>query len=346
MMRYLKRLGRLCWIPIFVALVMVGEIAMRQPRLVDALPAPERFLWHATNVQAKLDQLEGWEDQRGVDVLFLGNSTVLAGIDPVVFDEARGVTGKDEVSYNAALEGLPAAAVGQFATVYLDRVQPKLMVYGLTPQDLNRNSPTGRDLTQRVAEAPAMFAATARGPARSLANVLLERSSLFRYRFIIIDYLLRGGDLEPIPPIYFDERGATSDSTVLADIDPDARSHLLNNDGVWAYDVRGTQTNALEALSGVLRKRGVDLLLVNMPMADGYYENFTSESHYTGYTMALSDLAERNQVTLFDMEALPSKTAFEDRHFADLNHLNDAGAEKLSRILGDWTSSDLDKRED
>lgn len=122
------------WAGALACMVLIGEILLRQPGLLERLPPPERYLWHATNVQPKLDALDALERSRGVDVIFLGNSTVLAGIDPRDFDAARGHGSDARASYNGALQALPAAAVREFAEVFADRARPDAMIYGLTPR--------------------------------------------------------------------------------------------------------------------------------------------------------------------------------------------------------------------
>lgn len=323
------------WAGALACMVLIGEILLRQPGLLERLPPPERYLWHATNVQPKLDALDALERSRGVDVIFLGNSTVLAGIDPRDFDAARGHGSDARASYNGALQALPAAAVREFAEVFADRARPDAMIYGLTPQDLNRNSPTGRDVTQRVAEAPAMVAATADGPVGWAARKLIAGSQVFRYRFILVELLLRGGHLAPLEPDYFDDRGAALDSRVLADVPETERGAYFNKDGVWAYAVDGVQSDALDALAEFLAAREIRLILVNMPLADDYYANFDAPTDYPAYMARLTDTAARHRLSLWDMEHLPFGEGFDDRHFADFNHLNRDGARRLSRQLAE-----------
>src|SRR5687768_7838960 len=78
------------WVLVLLLFIGSAELLLRHPLIAERLPRPEPTLWHAPNVQTKIDHLRALAATRGVDVLFVGNSTVLAGIDPEVFDESRG----------------------------------------------------------------------------------------------------------------------------------------------------------------------------------------------------------------------------------------------------------------
>ena len=78
------------WVIYLLLLLCLVELTLHIPVITDHLPKPELTLWHAEFVQSKLDYLKAFEATRGVDVLFIGNSTMQAGVNPQLFDLARG----------------------------------------------------------------------------------------------------------------------------------------------------------------------------------------------------------------------------------------------------------------
>lgn len=321
---------------IVLALVIGGllglEWVMRQQAVQAALPQPERYLWHADNIQAKLDGLARLDQARGVDVLFLGNSTALSGLDPTTFDEAR-LHDTGPAAYNGALEGIPASAARTFAQVYTRRARPDMIIYAVTPQDLNPNSPTGRDVADRVRHSGMVAAATQDDAYGQLMHWLVDHSALFRYRPVLHALAVGGGQLAPLPGIYFDERGWVSDKKRLSEVPPADRARLLNKDGVWDYTPIGEQAVALAGMIADLKQQGIRLVLVNMPVSEGYLANFDHPEDYQHYLTELSQLSKVGDVPLWDMASPHEDVVFEEADFADLIHLNRFGAAKLSAAL-------------
>lgn len=322
--------------PLFLVLfACVGELVLRIPAVTQHLPPPEPTLWHATNVQTKLDYLRELQHEHNVDVLFVGNSTVLAGIDPEAFDHNRGVEGTNFAAFNGAIEGLPAYGALAFTKIYLHYIQPKVIVYGITPQDINRNSPSGQNITDKIERAPLTLVESGDSFSGWLLGQALDHSALFRYRFVLHQYLLSAGSLPAPVKIYFNKRGFVASNERLSDVSPPNRGVYYNKDGVLNYAPTGKQLMALQEMMTYCREHHVQLVLLNMPLSDNYYGNFRSPADYQAYLATVSQLAGEFNVPLWDMENLPEVARFNDDKFADFNHLNRFGAEKLSALLAE-----------
>lgn len=321
------------WATFSLVFFSCAELVLRQPAVRAWLPRPEPTLWHAENVQTKLDYLRTLEAERGVDVLFLGNSTVLAGINPSVFDQTRQRGTQGGAAFNGALEGLPAYGVLKFAEIYTQYAHPQTIIYGITPQDINPNSPAVKDITDKIQRSILVQAEARTSLAGRLLQTLVEHSYFFRYRYVLHRLLISGGSLPEPVKIYFDRRGFVASKERLADVSPAARGRYYNIDGVLNYSAEGEQIEALRALLDWSQHHGIRLILVNMPLADDYYGNFHSPADYQHYRERITSLAAAYGVPFWDAEALEGASGFDDTSFADFNHLNTDGAARLSAWL-------------
>ena len=321
------------WFVYFAVFVLAAELLLRLPPVQAALPAPAPSLWHAPLVEDKVEYLRDFAARHRIDVLFIGNSTTQAGIDPAAFDAARSATGAKGSSFNASIEGVPPSVNKEFLKMYLRFVKPQTVLIGLTPQDLNANSPWAKDMDDRAGHSINLQAGARDSLMGYVLAFLLDNSELFRYRFVLHQMLLRGGSYPPHPDVYFDGRGFHAIDRSLADFSPSDRLQAQNRAGVLNYNPQGEQADALTEMIATIRSHGAQAILVNMPLSDHYYANFDSPDDYQTYRDALQRLADVLAVPLWDLEALPEGNQFGDGEFGDLNHLNKVGAERLSAML-------------
>lgn len=332
---YRVRTGFPGWLVVLLALVIMTELALRVPAVTQRLPAPELLLWHSPLIQTKFNYLKTFESTRGIDILFIGNSTVQAGVNPQVFDASQGEGVNGPGAFNGSVEGLPPYGTLLFLEIWMRYTTPEVIIYGMSPQDLNSNSPWARDITDRVKHSPLAWAEARRGIRGRVTAGLLEHSAFYRYRSVLYNLFLRGGTMPPVPDVYFDTRGYHSLDHRLADIPAADRRMFYNKAGVLNYSPRGEQMTALEHLIQYCDDNGIQLILVNMPLADEYYSQFDGPGDYQEYLSALTDVARGHTLPLWDMENLPASLAFGDTEFADLNHLNHDGAQRLSSMMAE-----------
>lgn len=321
------------WVVYFAVLLLLAEGLLRLPVVQAALPAPEPTLWHAPLVEDKVEYLRDYAAAHPLDVLFVGNSTMQAGIDPAVFDAERVALGAGGESFNASIEGLPPSVNQEFLKLFLRSANPQSVIIGVSPQDLNADSPWAKDMNERAGHSINLQAGTSDTPMGIALAFMLEYSELFRYRYVLHQLLLRGGHAVPHPDVYFDERGYHAIERSLADFSPSERLQAQNRAGVLNYNPKGEQTDALRSMIGLIREVGAQPAIVAMPLSDHYYANFDAPEDYDLYRTALQQLADDLEIPLWDMEALAADEAFGDREFGDLNHLNRVGAERLSTLV-------------
>lgn len=316
------------WLAIFL---ITGEVVLRIPAVQAALPAPEPTLWHTRLIPAKLDYLKAFQNSNGIDLLFMGNSTTQAGFDPELFDQNRLLQGVDG-SFNGAIEGLPPFGNFMFLEIYLRYTHPKYIIFGVTPQDLNSNSPWAEDITDRVEHSPMALAESRTGIRGHVLNFFLSNSMLFRYRFVLHQLLLSGGMPAPID-VYFNQRGYHDLQDVLADVPQNERAKYLNKAGVLNYSSKGLQIDSMRKILRLAEEHGIKVALVNLPLADDYDSNFDDLSAKDEYLTALQGLAAEFDLPLWDMENLPADQQFTDSDFGDFNHLNEHGSTRLTQMV-------------
>jgi hypothetical protein len=321
------------WVVYFVVLLLLAELALRVPVVEAALPAPAPSLWHAPLVEDKVEYFRNFAASHDLDVLFIGNSTTQAGIDPAAFDADRAALGAGGSSFNASIEGVPPSVNKEFLKMDLRYARPKTVMIGLTAQDLNANSPWAKDMDDRAGHSVNLQAGARDSLMGYVLAFLLDNSELFRYRYVLHQLLLRGGNYPAHPDVYFDHRGYHAIDRSLADFTASERLQAQNRAGVLNYNPQGEQADALKEMIATIRSQGAQPILVNMPLSDHYYANFDSPDDYQKYRDALQQLADELGVPLWDMEALPQGEQFGDSEFGDLNHLNKVGAKRLSAML-------------
>ena len=71
-----------------------------------------------------------------IDCIFLGNSMVWLGVNPLVVNETfREQTGQEINCFNFGISALPASSAGEIASVLVKRYHPKLLIYGTFARD-------------------------------------------------------------------------------------------------------------------------------------------------------------------------------------------------------------------
>lgn len=324
------------WVIYFVALLLLAEVILRLPVVQAALPAPAPTLWHSPLVEDKVEYFRNFAASHELDVLFIGNSTMQAGVDPAAFDAARRALGLGGESFNASIEGVPPSVNKDFLKLYLRTASPDTVVIGVTPQDLNTNSPWAKDMDERAGHSINLLAGAGDTLMGNLLAFLVDHSALFRYRYVLHQLLLRGGHAVPHPEVYFDVRGFDAIERSLADFSPSERLQAQNRAGVLNYDPQGKQADALREMVAIVRSYNAQPVFVALPLSDQYYSNFDRPTDYQQYHDALQWMAEELAVPLWDMESSTTVEPFGDSEFGDLNHLNRVGAERLSSELAQY----------
>lgn len=329
--------GRLWQVPVsaartgLLALALLGlilasaETGARLPFVQSRLPipsvgSPARIL----DVQlANLDAVV--RSQGGIDCIFVGNSLVLLGIDPVAFAAAYETRAdRRPQCFNFAMPGITVAGITALARILIEDYRPRLLVYGVTARDF---SP--------AAEAPAIEAVPwvqYRWGTMSIDGWLAEHSSAYRY------LLVYGapGDSAPGEPLRdFAARAPRGFFPIALD----ANAGALASDraveliaGELQRNLAPLQVSAIGRLLQ-LRTAGVQLLVLEMPVrlaASQWPSDATARyRHLMDEVRQLTERAGAVFWSAADVAVIPSDG------WLDMWHMNARGAERFSRWLGE-----------
>jgi hypothetical protein len=323
---------------------------------LDLFVAARRDLWDEYNPDDYRERLDGC--RRGPrDLIVVGGSPVSEGIDPGVF---VGMPWRGRPVADVYAMGLPGGTTSEFwhALEHGSLVPPRLVVYGITASDVNdrRNEPHGpyalmdwRDLIRWVRCRPSSREWVAR---QFVQGRLASAWQLFRYRNGI--RLWAADQAERLWPGSFPETAKEARvnreySAALRDGNgyaPNAGFRDRRYCDFKSAGGRQTQFHFLEGFClgehlGYLRRildwadaNGTTVVLVDMPVTADLEEQLYPRE-FAAYRAALAEVERTRGVRV--LRAGRAAVGLDDRHFADLIHLNADGAARLSR----WIRAEL-----
>lgn len=306
------RPGRVILGLLLVVLVAEGTVRVA----ADRLPDPQR--WSTPETQYKVAQIAALGEARTVAV---GSSVVDVALDPEVL-------GPD--AYNAALGAASIGMVDTFTReVVLPRLDPDVVVVGLSSRELNQNAPEQRRIEADFLDAPAvrhlLGTESALGAAERVAG---DVSQLVRYRSVLRD-----------PDNWVDPRPAW-DGTVTGprglylgflgqhyDGGP-AVLRRLQRGSLHDYEVGERQVATLRALLAELRSQGRRVLLVTTPVTRDYVDLLPGgAAAHERFTALAEQVASHAGAEFVDAGVWP------DAFMADPLHVNRAGVERFSDLI-------------
>ena len=317
-----------------LVVLVVGELAARafSPYL------PEAQVWSDKSTQVKVAQMDRLARREGcVDIAFVGNSMTRDAIDPRTYTAADP---DHRSAYNAALDAATPSLLRRWT---LEEVQPRLdpatVVLGLSSFDLNDNARIAASALDSY-ETAALSRDDLFG---RLQAPLVEHSDVFRYRNELRDpaevwagiQRLRAGDRQ--------ER--LSADGIEGIIGPDGEGlsrrplqytgavsiqRLLQTELLNDFRMGGTQIDAADGLITELADRGVEVVLLVLPVTQDYVElHPEGGADFQRFLVTARRLAERTGAVLVDAHGW----AEGDAQFADTHHLNGDGALAFSADL-------------
>ena len=306
--------------------------------LTPALPSPLR--WHTRLLEFKADLLTETGRRGPVPIVVAGSSMPFVGIDTDAICDAAHLD--RDLAHNASFfRAMPDVGERWVLEEVVPRVRPSVVVYAISPIELNDNGELQHSITQAYSRAPK----TRRDWRARLMLAVEDRSALVRHRRKLArrpDLLLagirrrvgRGSELSS-ELVHMDgilgPRGngiETRDWEYrLSDRRKDwVRTQVLND-----YEIGGHQAAALTRLVTRLREQDIEPVLAVMPVADDFlalYPNGRAD-HERGLQL-IEEIAASTGTRLVDVGA--DMTA--ERWFGDAFHFNGAGAAEYSARLG------------
>lgn len=317
-----------------VAVLAVAELSARafSPYL------PEALVWSDKSTQVKVAQMDRLERRHGcVDVAFVGNSMTRDAVDPLTYTASDP---QHRSAYNAALDAATPALLKRWTLEQVEpRLQPGTVVLGLSSFDLNDNAriaASALDSYQTATLSRDDFFGRLQAP-------FVEHSDLFRYRSELRDPAEVWAGIQRLRDGARTERLSADGLDGIIGPDGEGLSrrplHYTGSVAIQAFDraqllndfhMGGAQIAAATDLVEQLRGRGVEVVLLLLPVTRDYVElHPDGGADFQRFLVTARRLAERTGATLVDAHAW----ATSDEQFADTHHLNGEGALAFSADL-------------
>lgn len=316
-----------------VAVLLVAELTARA--LVPYLDEPLRYGDRAT--QAKVDQLDRLRaSERCVDVVFAGNSMSRDALDPNTFSAADPA---GRTAYNASLDAASPALLARWLIEEVEpRVRPATVVIALASVDLNVNAKAARSALDSYNSA----VATRHDVLGRIQWAIMQHSALVDQRAALRDpsriwdaiERARRGEKRQLSqstgiPGVIGPRGEGLSRRALRYRPDPAGARLLREQFLDRWTLDSDALAAEAALIDDLRTRGVDVVLVVLPVTDEYLAlHPNGRADHESFLAAAQTLAADTGVALIDLHDQADIDAFADTH-----HLNTTGSEWVSSHL-------------
>ena len=264
------------------------------------------------------------------DVLIVGSSRALQGIDPQELQRALAAQGYADLNiFNFSVNGATAQVVEFVVGELLPEPLPPIIVWGDGSRAFNEGR---RDRTwESLRSSPGYRAATATSSqsANTLMGNLSEQSGApirqpMRRVTVNSPLVAVPGNLDVL-----------GFSAVSDRFDPQTYYQQVSRvegryDGAYdGFALNGAQADALGRLATELQGAGTQLLFVNLPLSDSYLDNhrFYYEQQFQRFLQAQS---AQNGFVVVD---LLTQWARQPELFADPSHINQDGAKAIAQQL-------------
>jgi hypothetical protein len=334
----------ICRVVVFFLLALIA---------LDFLVAAHSRLWREYDPDAYIERLEACRRQPW-DLVVVGGSPVMYGVNPSVLS---GVAYRGQALDRVYTLGLPLATASEIDLAVehdLPGAPPRLLVYGVSATDYNedrvepygpRRLMTSGDVLRWSWDRPEASVWAVRHFVQQHTESLWN---LYSYRYGI--RLWAADEVERLCPGVCPEaaaaaRMALENSAALRSshgfqtvpASPDGRLDCLKDAGkvdptfpfMEHYRIDGYLRNLHRIMDQAARRR-IPLLLVDMPVSADLDQRMYSHE-YTAYRAALAAAAQSQGVRV--LYATREAVGLTDADFADVVHLNAAGADRLSAWL-------------
>jgi hypothetical protein len=320
------------WISVTTIIITVAASEAALRLLQWRIPA-EAHKWPRREMAVKYEQMSSHRERdETFDVVFVGNSTTVNGIDPIAFSAATGLP-----SYNAAFAGGSLRSIAPWTIDVVEpALRPDVVVVGLQSRDLNDNGKVHRELFNSLMTSPG-YRQISGGPIQRAEGWLERHSAFFRnrralrrpaevFRNATSRRLSSEHPRHGFVGLYGRRRGKEIVQYQVQDRWVEQQRTQTLND----YKVGGRELRALIALHRALRERGVGLILLDMPTTVDYIPlHPKGYRDVRRYRQVLTNFAAESEVPLLSAAGAFSGTT----HFKDPVHLDAMGRSVLTRYL-------------
>lgn len=264
------------------------------------------------------------------DILIMGSSRSLQGIDPAALEEGLAAQRYPGLKvYNFGINGATAQVMNLLVQDILQPNQlPRLIIWGDGSRAFNAGRP---DRTYRQITSSAGYQRVLRGehpissrtmdwevPTFVTANKSLAASALAVEAPVAPDLSAQG--FQAVTEEYDPNRYYQQFPWVPGQFDGDYRNFSLG----------GPQTEATAALAQFARQQGITLVVVNLPLTRDYLDP-VRRRYETAFQRHMWQLARQEQFMFRDLSQQP--TLVQNHYFADPSHINQQGARAVALHL-------------
>lgn len=305
---------------------------------VEPLLPPENR-WPTDQTSAKADQIEGLAvGGSPIDVVFLGSSVVVQGVDPIAFNDAP----TDLTSYNAALDGASLRSVEAWArNVVFPSLDPQAVVIGITTRDLNDRGVSQQEFYRSLMASNGLQALQPNSGVDRLLNEIGDLSALLRIRpFLrqpgttLLDVLGEDSEVALLPGPFgaapIDENSFVYDSS-------ESWRNFWRTRHFNDFTMGGHEFTALQDLIDLAIEQQRRVFLVEMPLHEDYLSvQPNGEVEVARLHSLLLNLEGRAGVELISLA-----DRYEPEDFRDPAHLNPDGAAALGAELAAYVADSI-----
>lgn len=326
------------WVAIVVVIAACLLVAEVTARAVEPL-LPPADQWPTDQTSAKADQIAGLAAGGSpIDVVFLGSSVVVQGVDPIAFNDAP----SDLTSYNAALDGASPRSVEAWAKdVVFPSLDPQAVVIGITTRDLNDRGVSQQEFYRSLLASSGLQDLEPQSGGNRLFNDIADLSALLRIRPFLrqpgttLQHVL-GQDSEvgllpgPFGAAPIDENSFAYDSS-------ESWRNFWRTRHFNDFTMGGHELSALQSLIDLAIEQQRRVFLVEMPLHNDYLSvQPNGEVEVERLHNLLANLEYDTGVELI---------ALADRYgpevFRDPAHLNPDGAAALGAELAAYVADSI-----
>ena len=318
---------------VLISYFVIGEIVFRTSFVQSKLIGPRIGSQHH-QFEIQLGRLEKLvKEGEPIDCIFLGNSMVWLGINPLVVDQVfQSGTGQGIHCFNFGVSALPASSAGLIAPMLVEKFHPKLLIYGTFARDYA--VPADAEDAYVVSSTPWLKYENGEF---SLEGWLYDHSSVFQYKGHLRDFMYMNFEevfVQDNTPDY-QAYGLDPKYDIRLNVDesPDFKA-LANRDPVkWLghYEIR--QEN-LEGLRQIVQQsnQGVKVIVIEMPFYKTALDFFPNgEGDYETYVQQVDQITASNGTSFWRINDQP---ALSPENWWDYFHLNLRGVDLFSEWIG------------
>jgi hypothetical protein len=324
--------------------------------------------FNTPQLNEKVALYEQFVAQSGVpDVLVVGSSRAMRGIDPVALQDSLTAQGYSRKIFNFGINGATAQVVDLVVRrlIAADKL-PKLIIWADGARAMNSGRPdltysaiatspgyaqlqsaqgeTTKPVLQNLGNTTSLLAARYQAWNTQLNQVLAKGSAVYPQRSQFVD-ILRDKAIGKLPPQ--DIADVANNENNLDQIDVNgflplsvrynpttyyqkyARVTGANDADYSAFQLQGQQTEALKSVSTYIKAKGTALVFVNLPLTADYLD-VDRQAHEASFQQFMIQSAASNG---FTYRNLGEKLKTDVDYFSDPSHMNRYGAHAVSELL-------------